>query len=145
MVCLGDRDFRSHRQPCLRLDYGSAIGSDESGSVAVAVRRLWVIYYLDSTLEEAKWRTSEEKTLFANNLTAEDQHKTEHKLKDAFTSGKVWASAWHMLSVSALTELTALSVFATNPLCTFHRQPSHAVNEPMMVCLPQIAIKANSR
>jgi len=55
------------------------------------------------------------------------------------------AWAWHVLPVSALTELTALSVFATNLLCTFLRQPSHAVNEPMMVSLPQIAIEANSR
>lgn len=55
------------------------------------------------------------------------------------------AWAWHVLPVSALTELTALSVFATNLLCTFLLQPSHAVNEPMMVSLPQIAIEANSR
>jgi len=50
----------------------------------------WVIYYLNSSIEEAKWLTGEEKALLANNLIAEDQHKTEHKLKDAFTSGKVW-------------------------------------------------------
>ena len=55
------------------------------------------------------------------------------------------AWAWHVLPVSALTELTALSVFATNLLCTFLLQPSHAVNEPMMVSLPQIAIEADSR
>jgi hypothetical protein len=53
--------------------------------------------------------------------------------------------AWHVLPVSALSELTALSVFATNLLCTFLLQPSHAVNEPMMVSLAQIAIEANSR
>jgi MFS family permease len=51
---------------------------------------IWVIYYLDSTIEEAKWLTSEEKNLLAHNLAAEDKHKTENKLKDAFTSGKVW-------------------------------------------------------
>ena len=51
---------------------------------------LWVIYYLESSIEEAKWLTSEEKALLARNLEAEDKHKTEHKLKDAFTSGKVW-------------------------------------------------------
>jgi MFS family permease len=51
---------------------------------------LWVIYYLDSSIVEAKWLTPEEKALLANNLVAEDQHKTEHKLKDAFTSSKVW-------------------------------------------------------
>lgn len=51
----------------------------------------WVIFYLESSIEEAKWLTSEEKLLLARNLEAEDQHKTEHKLRDAFISGKVWA------------------------------------------------------
>src|SRR5229473_415706 len=50
----------------------------------------WVIYYLNSSIEEAKWLTGEEKALLANRLVAEDQHKTEHNLKDAFASGKVW-------------------------------------------------------
>jgi MFS family permease len=50
----------------------------------------WVIYYLDSSIEEAKWLTADQKALLANNLLAEDQHKTQHKLMDAFTSGKVW-------------------------------------------------------
>jgi len=50
----------------------------------------WVIFYLNSSIEEAKWLTAEEKTLLANNLVVEDQHKTEHKLGDAFKSGKVW-------------------------------------------------------
>ncbi|MGA2020669.1 MAG: MFS transporter [Candidatus Sulfotelmatobacter sp.] len=52
---------------------------------------LVVIFYLESSIEEAKWLTREEKTLLAQNLKAEDKHKTEHKLSDAFTSGKVWA------------------------------------------------------
>lgn len=51
----------------------------------------WVIYYLNSSIEEAKWLTAEEKTLLANNLAAEDKTKTQHKLSDAFASGKVWA------------------------------------------------------
>ena len=50
----------------------------------------WVIFYLDSSIAEAKWLTPEEKALLARNLEAEDKHKTEHKLVDAFTSGKVW-------------------------------------------------------
>jgi MFS family permease len=50
-----------------------------------------VIFYLESSLEEAKWLTSDEKALLARNLEAEDKHKTEHKLRDAFASGKVWA------------------------------------------------------
>jgi hypothetical protein len=47
--------------------------------------------------------------------------------------------AWRVLPVSALTELAALSVFATNMLSTFVLQPSNSVNEAMMVTLPQIA------
>jgi MFS family permease len=50
----------------------------------------WVISYLDSSIEEAKWLSGEEKALLAQNLEAEDKHKTEHKLMDAFASGKVW-------------------------------------------------------
>jgi len=50
----------------------------------------WVIFYLDSSIEEAKWLTPEEKTLLASHLAAEDQQKTQHKLSDAFSSGKVW-------------------------------------------------------
>jgi MFS family permease len=51
---------------------------------------IWVIYYLDSSIEEAKWLTNEEKKLLTENLEAEDQLKTEHNLRDAFASGKVW-------------------------------------------------------
>ena len=51
---------------------------------------LVVILYLESSIEEAQWLTREEKALLAHNLEAEDKHKTEHKLIDAFTSGKVW-------------------------------------------------------
>lgn len=51
---------------------------------------LLVIYYLESGIAEAKWLTSEEKALLAQNLEAEDKQKTEHRLMDAFASGKVW-------------------------------------------------------
>jgi MFS family permease len=51
---------------------------------------IWVIFYLNSSIEESAWLTPEEKTLLAQNLVAEDKHKTEHKLIDAFKSGKVW-------------------------------------------------------
>jgi len=34
---------------------------------------------------------AEEKELLTKNIIAEDQHKTEHKLIDAFKSAKVWA------------------------------------------------------
>ena len=49
-----------------------------------------VIFYLESSIEEAKWLTREEKELLTHRLEVEDKQKTEHKLKDAFASGKVW-------------------------------------------------------
>jgi uncharacterized protein involved in response to NO len=52
--------------------------------------------------------------------------------------------AWHILPASALIELTALSVFSINMLCTFLLQKSHAVNEPMMISLPQFVATTNS-
>jgi MFS family permease len=51
----------------------------------------WVIFYLESSIAEAKWLSSEEKALLGRNLEAEDKDKTEHKLADAFASAKVWA------------------------------------------------------
>jgi MFS family permease len=50
----------------------------------------FVIWYLESGIHEAKWLTEEEKALLEANLAAEDQHKTQHKLADAFASAKVW-------------------------------------------------------
>lgn len=52
--------------------------------------------------------------------------------------------AWQILPVSALVELTALAVFTTNLLCTFVLQKSHAVNEPMMVSVPQLVAVTNT-
>jgi sugar phosphate permease len=57
-------------------------------SIVVGV---WVFFYLDSSIQEAKWLTVEEKALLARNLSAEESHKTEARLGDAFRSGKVWA------------------------------------------------------
>ena len=51
---------------------------------------VWVIFYLSSSIEEAKWLNKEEKALLAKNIAAEDKHKTEHRLIDAFKSGKVY-------------------------------------------------------
>jgi MFS family permease len=61
-----------------------------SEGVPSVIVGIWVIFYLDSSIEEAKWLTTEDKALLTNNLIAEDKHKTEHKLADAFKSGKVW-------------------------------------------------------
>jgi sugar phosphate permease len=49
-----------------------------------------VFYYLNSGIGEAKWLTPDERELLASNLLAEDQHKSEHKLMEAFASRRVW-------------------------------------------------------
>ncbi len=51
---------------------------------------LWVISYLDSSIGEAKWLDDDEKALLAANIEAEDKHKHQHRLIDAFKSGKVY-------------------------------------------------------
>lgn len=50
-----------------------------------------VFFYLDSSIAEAKWLTADEKALLARNLAAEDRHKQQVRLVDAFKSGKVYA------------------------------------------------------
>jgi MFS family permease len=49
-----------------------------------------VYWYLDSSIAEAKWLSNDEKTLLAQNVEAEDRHKREVRLADAFKNGKVW-------------------------------------------------------
>jgi MFS family permease len=50
-----------------------------------------VVYrYLDSSIAEAKWLSAEEKRLLTQNIEAEDQHKHEVRLIDAFKNGNVW-------------------------------------------------------
>jgi len=56
-------------------------------SIVVGV---WVMYYLDSTIDEAKWLTADEKTLLNRNLEAEEKQKTETRILDAFKSAKVY-------------------------------------------------------
>jgi len=51
---------------------------------------VFVIFYLNSSIEEAKWLSAEEKALLARNLAAEETVKTENRLIDAFKSGTVW-------------------------------------------------------
>lgn len=52
---------------------------------------VWVMFYLDSSIAEAHWLSDEEKALLASNLDAEERHKGEHRLIDAFKSVKVYA------------------------------------------------------
>ena len=51
---------------------------------------IWVIYYLDSSIKDAKWLAENEKALLIKNIEEEDKNKHEVKLSDAFKSGKVW-------------------------------------------------------
>ena len=51
---------------------------------------IWVIWYLDSSIEDAKWLDANEKAVLIKNIDEEDKHKHEVKLIDAFKSGKVW-------------------------------------------------------
>ena len=52
---------------------------------------IWVWFYLDSDISQAKWLGTEEKALLVRNLDAEDRHKHQHKVLDAFKSGRVYA------------------------------------------------------
>jgi MFS family permease len=52
---------------------------------------IWVLFYLDSSIAEAKWLTASEKAILADNLDGEEAKKPQRKLIDAFKSGKVYA------------------------------------------------------
>ncbi len=52
---------------------------------------IWVYFRLDSSIAEARWLNAEEQALLAENLAAEDQHKREVRLLDAFRSRQVYA------------------------------------------------------
>lgn len=51
---------------------------------------VWVIFYLDSSIERAKWLTDAEKALLQRNLDLDNQSKRHALLRDAFRSGRVW-------------------------------------------------------
>jgi nitrate/nitrite transporter NarK len=51
---------------------------------------IWVLSYLDSSITEASWLSEEEKALLTRNLDAEEKHKVETRLLDAFKSAKVY-------------------------------------------------------
>jgi len=52
-----------------------------------------VLFYLDSSIVEAKWLSTDEKALLARNLEIEDRHKDQVRLLDALKSGRVYALA----------------------------------------------------
>ncbi|AFM27710.1 MFS transporter [Desulfomonile tiedjei] len=51
---------------------------------------IWVFFYLDSSIQEARWLNDREKRLLIKNLDVEDLHKHEVRVIDAFKSGKVY-------------------------------------------------------
>jgi MFS family permease len=51
---------------------------------------IWVVFFLDSGIEEAKWLTDDEKAILIKNIRDEETKKHEARLADAFRSGKVW-------------------------------------------------------
>lgn len=52
---------------------------------------IWVLFYLDSSIAEAKWLTASEKAILADNLDGEEAKKPQRRLIDVFKSGKVYA------------------------------------------------------
>ena len=52
---------------------------------------IWVWFYLDSNIAQARWLAADEKALLARNLDAEERHKHQHRVLDAFKSGRVYA------------------------------------------------------
>lgn len=57
-------------------------------SVAVGI---WVLFYLDSSIEEARWLSPAERALLAERIAAEERDKPETRLIDAFKCGRVYA------------------------------------------------------
>jgi len=52
-----------------------------------------VLFYLDSSIVEARWLSADEKALLAKNIEIEDCHKHQVRLLDALKSGRVYALA----------------------------------------------------
>jgi MFS family permease len=51
---------------------------------------VWVIFYLDSGIDEARWLTDQQKALLRRNLELDDRTKQHARLADAFTSPRIW-------------------------------------------------------
>lgn len=64
---------------------------------------VWVFFYLDSSIAEAKWLSVDEKEFLAKNLEAEDRCKHRVRLLEALKCGKVYAlcSIYFMLMIAS--------------------------------------------
>lgn len=68
---------------------------------------LWVLSYLDSSIQEAGWLNDDEKALLASNLDSEERYKHHARFRDAITSGKVYVlSAVYFTLVVGLYGIT---------------------------------------
>ncbi len=59
-------------------------------SVVVGV---WVYFYLDDSIEAAKWLTLTEKKLLADNIAKDEQGRVDEGASSVFASGRVWLMA----------------------------------------------------
>jgi D-galactonate transporter len=51
---------------------------------------VWTLFYLDSSVQKAKWLTQEEKDVVEAAVAEDVSHQTHHRLRDAFSEPKVW-------------------------------------------------------
>ncbi len=51
---------------------------------------IWVLFYLDDSIQGAAWLTPQEKTLLADNITADSVGKAEASLAQVLGNGRVW-------------------------------------------------------
>ena len=51
---------------------------------------VWTLFYLDSSVQKAKWLTQEEKDIVEAAVAEDSSHQTHHRLRDAFREPKVW-------------------------------------------------------
>jgi D-galactonate transporter len=51
---------------------------------------VWTLFYLDSSVQKAKWLTQEEKDIVEAAVAEDVAHQTHHRLRDAFREPKVW-------------------------------------------------------
>jgi D-galactonate transporter len=51
---------------------------------------VWTLFYLDSSVQKAKWLTQEEKDIIEAAVADDVSHQTHHRLRDAFREPKVW-------------------------------------------------------
>jgi len=49
-----------------------------------------VLFYLDDSIDSARWLSDEQKTLLENNIRNDAAGKLDHSISSAFSNGKVW-------------------------------------------------------